>query len=263
MFFRRGLHRHPHSALCWLLLQRHHCLVPILPVLLHDQWAALVRMCQQLEQWKLYRSQSHQWLGHRQWDVLCQIQAHPSCRVLWVSYCMRVSVCCQPDQILSWKILLSNHCRDPNCAKHFFFSTPDKKTKTLIQTNHQCLVKACFVYWISICVCFIPLLEKLGLSLTLAATQPTCHVEVVVFHPANPLCEGVSGHRSEWADVLFKTSDLDVLLGYVPARLNGFYKLQVLPVTQTDQFIFPSPSLRALLYTKKKKKSLTITSSIS
>lgn len=49
MFLRCGLHCDSHSPVCWLLLQCHHCLVTPLPVLLHDYWAAMAQMWEQLE----------------------------------------------------------------------------------------------------------------------------------------------------------------------------------------------------------------------
>lgn len=85
VLLRRGLHGDSHSPLCRLLLQRHHRLVPLLPVLLHDQRAAVAQMWQLLEQSQLHRPQSHQQLHHRQRDVLRQVQDHPGSRVLRVS----------------------------------------------------------------------------------------------------------------------------------------------------------------------------------
>ena len=85
VLLRRGLHSDSHSPLCRLLLQRHHRLVPLLPVLLHDQRAAMAQVWQLLEQSQLHRPQSHQRLHHRQRDVLRQVQDHPGSRVLRVS----------------------------------------------------------------------------------------------------------------------------------------------------------------------------------
>lgn len=84
MFVRCGLHCDSHCPVCWLLLQCHHCLVPPLPVLLHDKWAAMAQLWQQLEQPELHRSQRFQQINLHQW-ILHQVQDHPCSRVLWVS----------------------------------------------------------------------------------------------------------------------------------------------------------------------------------
>lgn len=85
VLLRCGLHCDPDSPVCRLLLQCHHCLVPPLPVLLHDQRAPMAQMWQHLEQSKLHWSQSHQRIRPWQWNFLRQVQDHSSGGVLWVS----------------------------------------------------------------------------------------------------------------------------------------------------------------------------------
>lgn len=84
VFTRCGLHCDPHRPVCGLLLQCHHCLVTPLPVLLHDKWAAMAQLWQQLEQPELHWPQTHQQIHPHQW-ILHQVQDHTSSRILWVS----------------------------------------------------------------------------------------------------------------------------------------------------------------------------------
>lgn len=75
---RCGLHSDPHFPLRRLLLQRHHLLGALLPLLLVLQRATVGPLQQHLEQSQLLRPRRQQ-LPQR------HLQAHPGSRVLWVS----------------------------------------------------------------------------------------------------------------------------------------------------------------------------------
>ncbi|XP_053762093.1 sodium-dependent noradrenaline transporter isoform X2 [Panthera pardus] len=84
IFQRSWLRCDPHRHLRWLLLQRHHRLVSLLPLLLLHPQAALDRLRPCLEQPQLHRPQAPQQLCAGQPHQVLQVQVHAGSRVLRV-----------------------------------------------------------------------------------------------------------------------------------------------------------------------------------
>lgn len=83
--FRCRLCSDTHSSLRGLLLQCYHSLVSVLSIFIIHIWTPLDKLPQQLEQSKLYRSQTLQCISAWQRYQILQVQAHSCSWILWVS----------------------------------------------------------------------------------------------------------------------------------------------------------------------------------